>query len=159
MNAMRHDYLRQVSRTAPAGAPGSMEVGRGKGDIRNLKNRLDAYVAALTATIDSCKDVPEVVRSGWRAWVKAWRSYVDEPDSWWRSKEQWEQGLTYESDLQQWQRTIGAYKACVNGAPMIPIEPPPSGSEWMGTVKVVAIAGAVIAVSLAATYGMKAVIR
>lgn len=161
MNAMRRAYLARSAVAAGAGA--AFETGKPflrfvtPADVRDLKNRLDAYVRALDTSVASCKGLPQSVADGWSAFSKAWRSYFDEDDSWWHTAAQMDQGEAYESDIQRWQQMIVGYK-CAPDAPM----PTPTGDDstggaerWGGTIKTVAIAGAVIAVAL----GLRAVLK
>jgi hypothetical protein len=161
MNAMRRTYLANSVRTYP----GTQVHETGKpllrfvtpADVRDLKNRLDPYVRALDSSVATCKGMPQGVADGWTAFSKAWRSFFEEDESWWHAAAQMDQGEAYESDIQRWQQMIAGYKCT-------PDAPPPTttadgstgGAErWAGTIKTVAIAGAVVAVAL----GLRAVMR
>ena len=71
-----------------------------------------------------------------------------------------DQGEAYQSDLARWQEMIATYK-CSPGAPAItPLGGDNASStadarQWQGTIKTVAVAGAVIAVVL----GLRTVLR
>jgi hypothetical protein len=140
-----------------------MEVGRilpkfvTPSDVRDLKNRVDPFVRALDQGVTDCKGLPDGVRAGWQAFSKAWRSYFDEEDSWWHTAAQMDQGEAYEQDLAKWQTMIAGYK-CATDAP--PVTPDDEGggadaSRWQGTIKTVAIAGALVAVVLGIRTVMK----
>jgi hypothetical protein len=156
MNAMRALYLARTSSSR------SMETGKPfvrfvtPGDVRDLKNRVDPYVRALDASVAACAALAQGVRDGWATFSKAWRAYYDEDDSWWHTAAQMDQGEAYESDVERWQKMIAGYR-CAPDAP--PITPEDGGGKdsdrWAGTIKTVAIAGAVVAVAL----GLKAVMR
>jgi hypothetical protein len=164
MNAMRRAYLARTQVPAYASAHGhAFETGKPlirfvtPSDVRDLKNRLDPYVRALDESVAACASLPQGVRDGWTAFSKAWRSYYDEDDSWWHTAAQMDQGEAYESDIQRWQQMIAGYK-CAPDAPV----PTPTGDDstggaerWSGTIKTVAIAGAVVAVAL----GLRAVLK
>ncbi|MEO8800820.1 MAG: hypothetical protein ABI551_23215 [Polyangiaceae bacterium] len=146
-----------------------MEVGRilprfvTPTDVRDLKNRLDAFVRAEDAAVNACPSIPAGPRAGWKAFAASWRDYFGEDDSWLRAGAQMDEGQAYEEDLGHWQDTLATY-ACANAAaPRVsPLDPPSGGhgddrdpSSWQGTVKTVAVAGMVIAVAL----GLRAVAR
>ncbi len=164
MNAMRRAYLARNGVPGYARLPGpGIETGSSflrfvtPSDVRDLKNRIDPYVRALDASVAACQGLPQSVADGWTAFSKAWRSYYDEEDSWWHTAAQMDQGEAYESDVQRWQQMLAGYK-CAPDAP--PITPEDGGGDgnadrWSGTIKTVAIAGAVIAVAL----GLRAVLR
>jgi hypothetical protein len=167
MNAMRRAYLGRSSTqvpaySAPPGHASTIETGKPllrfvtPSDVRDLKNRIDPFVRALDTSAAACAGLPASVADGWGAFSKAWRSYFDEEDSWWHTAAQMDQGEAYESDVQGWQALIATYK-CTPDAPTItPTDDAAAGADrWSGTVKTVAIAGAVIAVAL----GLRAVLR
>lgn len=162
MNAMRRAYLvrNQVrayagTRVHDTGKPFLRFVT--PGDVRDLKNRLDPYVRALDASVASCASLSHGVRDGWTGFSKAWRSYFDEDDSWWHTAAQMDQGEAYESDIQRWQQMIAGYKCAQDAPPPTPTADDSTGEadRWGGTIKTVAIAGAVIAVAL----GLRAVLK
>ena len=125
-------------------------------DVRDLKNRLDPFVRSLDQSATDCKALPQGVADGWSAFSKAWRTYFDEDDSWWHTAAQMDQGEAYESDVQRWQAMIAGYKCAVDAPLPTPTADGGGDSDrWSGTVKTVAIAGAVIAVAL----GLRAVIK
>jgi hypothetical protein len=149
-------------RTPECGHP-NMTVGRilpkfvVPDDVRDLKNRVDPFVRAMDQSVADCKGLSEAVRTGWQGFSKAWRSYFDEEDSWLHTAAQMDQGEAYERDLARWQDWIAQFK-CVESAPRITpsTDGDPAGSKnWSGTIKTVAIAGAVIAVAL----GLRAVVK
>lgn len=124
-------------------------------DVRDLKNRLDPSVRALEATVATCSSLDAATRSAWTDFAKAWRSYVDEDDSWFHTAAQYDTGEAYERTIADWQRIVSA--SCTLPGPKI--QPPPSpsvvSSEAQGTIRTVAIAGAVIA----AIVAVRSVIR
>ena len=127
-------------------------------DVRDLKNRVDPFVRALDQSVIDCKPVPDALRKAWQDFSKAWRGFFEEDDSWLHTAAQMDQGEAYQSDLARWQTMIGQYN-CSPGAPAIT----PLGGEnatadtkqWQGTIKTVAVAGAVIAV----VVGLRTVLR
>jgi hypothetical protein len=127
-------------------------------DVRDLKTRVDAFVRGTDQAVADCSALPAGVRTGWEAFSKAWRAYFDEEDSWWHTAAQMDQGEAYERDLARWQDTIAQFR-CSDAPPRVTpsTDPPPPASDvrWQGTIKTVAIAGAVIAVAL----GLRAVLR
>ena len=127
-------------------------------DVRDLKVRVDAFVRATDGTVATCAKLPDGVRSGWTQFSAAWRAYFDEEDSWWHTAAQMDQGEAYERDLGGWQTTIAQFQ-CANAPPVItPSNGGGSGENtdrWQGTIKTVAIAGAIVAVVL----GVRAVVR
>lgn len=114
-------------------------------DVRDLKNRVDPSVRALEATVATCARLDAPTRNAWTDFAKAWRSYVDEDDSWFHTAAQYDTGESYERTVADWQRIVSA--SCTLPGPRI--EPPPSpsvvSSEAQGTIRTVAIAGVVIA--------------
>jgi hypothetical protein len=155
MNAMRARYL------AKASGP-SMETGKPflrfvtPGDVRDLKNRVDSYVRALDESVVTCATLPPGVRDGWAAFSETWRTYYGEEDSWWHTGAQMDQGEAYESDVQRWQQMITGYKCAPNAPPITPEDDGGQDSDrWTGTIRTVAIAGAVFAVAL----GLRAVMK
>jgi hypothetical protein len=142
--------------------PVAMDVGRilpkfvTPADVHDLKVRLDAYVRATDKAVADCAKLPEGVRAGWEQFSKAWRTFFDEEDSWWHTAAQMDQGEAYEADLARWQDMIGQYQC--NEAPRVTPssgQDDPSDTRWQGTLKTVAIAGAVIAVAL----GVRAIVK
>ena len=127
-------------------------------DVRDLKNRIDPFVRALDQSVLDCKPLPDAVRNGWQAFSKAWRGFFDEDDSWLHTAAQMDQGEAYQTDLARWQDMINTYR-CAPGAPAIT----PLGGDnatagvrqWQGTIKTVAVAGAVIAV----VVGLRTVLK
>ena len=117
-------------------------------DVRDLKNRIDPFVRALDHSVATCATMPEGAHMGWDGFSKAWRSYFDEEDSWWHTAAQMDQGEAYERDLAHWQDWITHFK-CEQGTPPITPsttgDPGSGGDHWQGTIRTVAIAGAVIA--------------
>jgi hypothetical protein len=155
MNAMRRAYAART-RSMAMGAPFLRFVT--PSDVRDLKNRVDPYVRALDVSVAACKALPQAVADGWAAFSKAWRSYFDEEDSWWHTAAQMDQGEAYESDVQRWQQMIAGYKCAPDAPPITPEDGQGRGGDpdrWSGTIKTVAIAGAVIAVAL----GVRAVLK
>ena len=145
-----------------------MEVGRilprfvTPSDVRDLKNRLDAFVRAEDAAVDACAAIPAGPRAGWKAFLASWQSYFAEDDAWLNAGAQMDEGEAYEEDLGKWQAMLAGYKCAPYAPPSTPLDPPlfhgddaPSATGWQSTAKTVAIAGAVIAVAL----GMRAVLR
>jgi hypothetical protein len=156
VNAMRRAYLARTFNAA------SVETGKPflrfvtPGDVRDLKNRLDPYVRALDASVSACKALPAGVADGWAGFSKAWRSYFDEEDSWWHAAAQMDQGEAYEADVEHWQQMIAGFKCAPDAPPITPTGDDGGGSDrWAGTIKTVAIAGAVVAVAL----GLRAVMK
>jgi len=124
-------------------------------DVRDLKNRVDPSVRALDATVAKCAGLDLATQNAWSDFSKAWRSYVDEDDSWFHTAAQYDTGESYERTIADWQRIVSA--SCALPGPRI--EPPPSpsvvSSEAQGTIRTVAIAGVVIA----ALVAVRSVIR
>jgi hypothetical protein len=155
-SSMRRAYLARTARES------TMETGKPfirfvtPSDVRDLKNRLDPFVRSLDQSVTDCKALPPGVADGWIGFSKAWRTYFDEDDSWWHTAAQMDQGEAYESDVQRWQAMIAGYKCAVDAPLPTPTADGGGGSDrWSGTIKTVAIAGAVIAVAL----GLRAVIK
>jgi hypothetical protein len=155
-SSMRRAYLARTARHS------TMETGKPfirfvtPSDVRDLKNRLDPFVRSLDQSVTDCKALPQGVADGWSAFSKAWRTYFDEDDSWWHTAAQMDQGEAYESDVQRWQAMIAGYKCAVDAPLPTPTADGGGDSDrWSGTIKTVAIAGAVIAVAL----GLRAVIK
>jgi hypothetical protein len=131
-------------------------------DVRDLKNRVNAFVLAEDAAVDACASIPAGPRAGWKTFVASWQSYFTEDDSWLNAAAQMDEGEAYESDIEKWQAMIAGYKCTPNAPPSTPIDPPvfggdnsPNANGWQSTARTVAIAGAVIAVAI----GMRAVLR
>ncbi len=127
-------------------------------DVRALKTRVDPFVRALDGSVASCGTLPPQTRAGWEGFSSAWRSYVVEDDSWLHTAAQMDQGEAYEQDLAHWQDLLAQSK-CGTSTPRITPTNPSSGPEdssrMHGTIKTVAIAGAVVAVAL----GLRAVMK
>ena len=144
-------------------APGDMTVVRMlpkfvvPADVRDLKNRIDPFVRAMDGSVAACATVPDAVRSGWVAFSKAWRTYFNEDDSWFHTAAQMDQGEAYERDLAHWQDWITQFKCAESTPHIVPsTDGDPAGTKnWSGTIKTVAIAGAVIAVALGLREVMK----
>ncbi|MGH7284872.1 MAG: hypothetical protein ACRELY_25380, partial [Polyangiaceae bacterium] len=94
----------------------SMEVGRilprfvTPTDVRDLKNRLNAFVVGEDAAVDACDAIPAGPRAGWKTFVASWQSYFAEDDSWLRAGAQMDEGEAYEEDLRKWQASLATYK-------------------------------------------------
>jgi hypothetical protein len=121
-------------------------------DVRDLKNRTDPFVRALDVAVASCAGLPDDVRIGWQAFSKAWRSYYDEEDSWLHTAAQMDQGEKYEEDLAHWQERLAGLHCGQNVPGVTPLDgggDDKSSSKWQGTIKIIAIAGAVVAAAIA----------
>ena len=129
-------------------------------DVRALKTRVDPFVVSLDQSVADCKTLPDSVRSSWQAFSKAWRSFFDEDDSWLHTAAQMDQGEAYEQDVTRWQSMIAGYK-CAPDAPLLtPTDPGGSSDDvgsprWQGTIKTMAIAGAIVAVVIGVRTVMK----
>lgn len=139
----------------------SIEVGRilprfvTPTDVRDLKNRLNAFVLGEDAAVDDCVAIPTGPRAGWKSFVASWQSYFAEDDSWLRAGAQMDEGEAYEADLAQWQSTIATYKCAGAAPPVSSLDPPFGGNDpreppsaWPGAVKTVAIAGIAVALAM-----------
>jgi hypothetical protein len=129
-------------------------------DVRALKNRVDPFVIALEQSVSNCTTLPDGVRTGWQAFSRAWRSYVEEDDSWLHTAAQMDQGEAYEQDISRWQGMIATYKCAPDAPPLTPTDQggtsDDAGSRRMqGTIKTVAIAGAIVAVVIGVRTVMK----
>jgi hypothetical protein len=158
--------MTRVPTYADANLPQSIEVGGilpkfvTPSDVRALKTRVDPFVVALDQSVADCKTIPDGVRSAWQAFSKAWRSFVDEDDSWLHTAAQMDQGEAYEQDIARWQGMIATYKCAPDAPPITPTDPVGSGDDlgsrrWQGTIKTVAIAGAIVAVVIGVRTVMK----
>jgi hypothetical protein len=160
-SAMRRQVIARTRASAAGTAPARFETGRllprfvTPTDVRDLKNRIDPFVRALDTSVGACAGLPTALAQGWSDFSKAWRGFFDEDDSWLHTAAQMDQAEAYQSDVARWQETLSRY-ACANDIPPISPTTPrtlPSGAAggepWSGTVKTVAIAGAVIASALA----------
>jgi hypothetical protein len=161
-SSMRRAYLAKNGRTMETGADpcGSKPFVRfvTPGDVRDLKNRIDPFVGALDATVAACKGLPGGVATSWAAFSKRWRDFFNEDESWFHTAAQMDQAEAYECDLLHWQQMIQQANKCAPDAPTITPEDAAGaagGPQWAGTIKVVAIAGAVVAVAL----GLRAVMK
>jgi hypothetical protein len=124
-------------------------------DVRDLKTRIDPYVRAMDQSIPSCASVTTDVKASWSTFSSSWRTFFDEEDSWLHTAAQMDQAEAYEVDVSRWQAWF-AKQRCATGAPAI--QPSSSGAkseQWTGTIRTVAIAGAVIAAAL----GIRAVTK
>jgi len=130
-------------------------------DVRDLKNRVNAFVLTEDAAVDACTAIPAGPRAGWKTFVASWQSYFAEDDAWLSAGAEMDEGEAYEEDFAKWQAMISGYKCAAHVPSATPLDPPlfdphsPDTSGWQGTAKTVAIAGAVIAVAI----GMRAVLR
>jgi hypothetical protein len=127
-------------------------------DVRALKTRVDPFVRAMDRSVAECAALAAETRAGWEAFSLAWRAYVDEEDSWLHTAAQMDQGEAYEQDLAHWQDVLGHSKCGTSTPRITPTNPPstPDDTARMhGTIKTVAIAGAVVAVAL----GLRAVLK
>jgi hypothetical protein len=125
-------------------------------DVHDLKVRVDPFVRALDQAVADCKTIPDGPRAGWEAFSKAWRDFFNEEDSWWHTAAQMDQGEAYERDIARWQDWIAQFRCAESAPKLIPsTEDTKDIRNWQGTIKTVAIAGAVIAVVL----GLRAVIK
>jgi hypothetical protein len=161
ISSMRRAYLAKSARSMETGADpcGSKPFVRfvTPSDVRDLKNRVDPFVVATDASVAACTGLPAGVAAGWSAFSKKWRDFFNEDESWFHTAAQMDQAEAYECDLLHWQQTIQANK-CATDAPLITPEDAvggAGGTQWAGTIKVVAIAGAVVAVAL----GLRAVMK
>jgi len=149
-----------------AGVPRSIEVGRilpkfvTPSDVRDLKGRLDPFVRALDQSVADCRGLPDGVRNGSLAFSKAWRAYFDGEESWLHTAAQMDQGEAYEKDITRWQDMIATYKCAPDAPPPAPSDggsdmDDPGSRRWKGTIKTVAVAGAIVAVVI----GVRAVMK
>lgn len=158
--------MTQVRTYAGANVPESIVVGGMlpkfvmPSDVRSLKTRIDPFVVSLDQSVADCKSLPDSVRASWQAFSKAWRSFFDEDDSWLHTAAQMDQGEAYEQDVARWQTMIAGYKCAPDAPPLTPTDPGGSGDDagsrrWQGTIKTVAIAGAIVAVVIGVRTVMK----
>lgn len=127
-------------------------------DVRALKNRVDPFVRALDASVAACPTLLASTRAGWEGFSSAWRTYMVEDDSWLHTAAQMDQGEAYEQDLGHWQDLLAQSKCGTSTPRITPTNPstsPEDSSRMHGTIKTVAIAGAVVAVAL----GLRAVMK
>jgi hypothetical protein len=126
-------------------------------DVRDLKNRAEPFVRALDVAVADCKSLPDSVRASWQTFSSSWRTYFNEEDSWWHTAAQMDQGEAYEQDIARWQDMIAGFKCSPDAPRITPTDVDAGGdsSRWQGTIKTVAIAGAVIAVVLGLRTVMK----
>jgi hypothetical protein len=125
-------------------------------DVRDLKVRVDPYVRAMDQSIPSCASASADVKTSWATFSSSWRAFFNEDDSWLHTAAQMDQAEAYEVDVSHWQTWL-TQQRCATGAPTI--QPSSSGTkseqQWTGTIRTVAIAGAVIAAAL----GIRAVTK
>ncbi len=120
------------------------------GDVRDLKNRIDPYVLALDASVSNCKTLAPDTAKAWASFSKAWRAFYNEDDSWLHTAAQMDQAESYECDVRRWQTLLAQQKCAPDAPPLSFTNEGDSGSSSLGgTVKVVAIAAAVVAAALA----------
>jgi hypothetical protein len=165
IGSMRRAYLAKSGRSSSSMETGADPCGSKPfvrfvtpGDVRDLKNRIDPFVVALDSTVAACKGLPEGVATSWGAFSTKWRGFYNEDESWFHTAAQMDQAEAYECDLLHWQEMIQRANKCAPDAPLITPEDAAGGAggeQWQGTIKVVAIAGAVVAVAL----GLRAVMK
>jgi hypothetical protein len=156
------DAMKYVPSYAGTPVPEEVSVGRilpkfvTPADVHDLKVRVDAFVRATDKAVADCAKLPDGVRAGWEEFSKAWRAFFDEEDSWWHTAAQMDQGEAYETDLARWQDMVAQYR-CAEAPRVTPSSGTDDASDtrFQGTLKTVAIAGAVIAVAL----GVRAVVK
>jgi len=120
------------------------------GDVRDLKNRIDPYVLALDASVRDCKALPADTAKAWGDFSKAWRAFYAEEDSWLHTAAQMDQAESYECDVRRWQTLLAQQKCAPDAPPLSFTNEGGSGAgSFGGTIKVVAIAAAVVAAALA----------
>jgi hypothetical protein len=116
-------------------------------DVRALKNRIDAYVRGMDASVASCSNLPNAMRISWDTFSKGWRTYFDEEDSWGHTAAQMDQGEVYEKSVSDWQRSLRPY--CTTNVPNISTMAG-AREDALAVLKTLAIAGGVVAGSVAA---------
>ena len=128
-------------------------------DVRDYRTRLDATISAMDAKVGTCAGLDAGIRDGWAKFAAAWREFLKEEPSWLHTLAQYETTEAYEHDVAHWQDMIAKTDCALPTPRVVPGSndgpSPPSSDAWQGTVRTVAIAGAVIAVAL----GIKAVLR
>ena len=122
-------------------------------DVRDLKNRIDPFVVALDANVRDCKTLAPDTAQGWDKFSKAWRAFFAEDESWSHTAAEMDQAEAYECDVSHWQTMLAAQKCAPDAPPITPTNNDAtggaSGAALAQTIKVVAIAAAVVAGALA----------
>ena len=120
------------------------------GDVRDLKNRIDPFVLALDAAVRDCKGLSQDTATAWGDFSKAWRGFFNEDESWFHTAAQMDQAESYECDVRRWQDMLAKQKCAADVPPITFTNEGDGGGSALGsTVKVVAIAAAVVAAAFA----------
>jgi hypothetical protein len=111
------------------------------GDVRTRKDELNATVESLDADVVHCAALDGATLGAWNEFVASWRTFYGDDPSWWDAGAQGRQAGDYADQILDWQNRLAA--VCKLSAPKLPAQAGPQ--DLYSVVKVVAIAGAVVA--------------
>jgi Transglutaminase-like superfamily len=110
-------------------------------DVQVRKDQVDAQIDSTDADVVNCAKLDSGTVSSWNLFVSAWRSfYADEP-GFFTTGAQGRQVADYVDQLEEWQIKLKADGCTLTAAPI----PTQKGDDTASTIKVVAIAAAVVA--------------
>jgi hypothetical protein len=114
-------------------------------DVRDKIGEIDPQWTATNGAVDACPALPPTQRAGWKSDFAAWQAFRDEGVGTFGAANKMEATLRFQCKLREWQDLISA-TSCVLAGPKVPTPTPTTSlDEAMGTIKIVAIGGAVIA--------------
>lgn len=123
------------------------------GDVQARKDQVNAAVEATDVDVVHCKTLDAGTLSAWNLFLVAWRKFYGNEPGFFSAGAQGRQVADYVDQLAGWQDKLKADGCTLTGAPL-PAQPQ---DDVSGTIKVVAIAAAVVAGALVVREIVKAV--
>ncbi len=117
-------------------------------DVRAYRGRIDAFARAIDRSVAQCSALDPFARRSWAEFYARWQEFCATEVSWLHTAAQYEETERYEEHLLRWQAYLAPMCRSA-GPPMTRPGGAISASSTEGTIKTVAIAGAVIATALA----------
>lgn len=114
-------------------------------DVRDKIKEIDAAFQGTDVSVKACAGLDATRRAGWSTDLATWSAFVADGVGTFGAANKLEAALRWQCRLRQWQDLITA-TSCTLAGPEVPKPTPSTSVETaVGTLKTVAVAGAVIA--------------
>jgi hypothetical protein len=116
------------------------------GDVQARKDQVNAQVDSDDADVVNCSKIDAGTLSAWNLFLAGWRDFYADAPSFWNAGSQGRQVADYVDQLEAWESKLKAAGCSLTAVPI----PTQQGDATTSTIKVVAIAAAVVAGAFAA---------